>query len=110
MEEVTVQLLTNEHENGIKISLFTPNHSLSALDSGKNQPFLYYWRHSDWGECEAVCGEGVERRQVDCVLVGGDGSPVSHVHCDPDTMPANVQTCHTESCFWRSGEWTQVGR
>lgn len=109
-EEVTVQLLTNEDGNGVKIAFSVPKHSLHTVDLSKNEPFLYHWNYSTWGQCEAVCGEGVRRREVFCVMLGGDGSPMNSSYCDQDTVPAKVEACSMGSCHWETGNWTKVGR
>ncbi|KAH3741892.1 hypothetical protein DPMN_048622 [Dreissena polymorpha] len=42
-----------------------------------------------WYQCQGRCGEGWQRRQVDCI--DHDGEPGDK--CDPESRPADARRC-----------------
>ncbi|KAK2587121.1 hypothetical protein KPH14_002883 [Odynerus spinipes] len=51
------------------------------------------WYTSDWSECSATCGSGVQRRLVRCILEG-----VGSSSCKELTKPIELQRCNVEPC------------
>mmetsp|Transcript_102181 Transcript_102181/g.234149 ORF Transcript_102181/g.234149 Transcript_102181/m.234149 type:complete len:496 (+) Transcript_102181:84-1571(+) len=57
------------------------------------------WVVGDWGPCSTRCGDGMQRRSVECSdgVVG---------HC-PTNKPATEKMCReTTACRWDLGEWS----
>ncbi|KAG7454736.1 hypothetical protein MATL_G00262940 [Megalops atlanticus] len=61
------------------------------------------WAASEWSECMATCGKGVQRRQVSCLL---NGEKLDEGFCAPDSRPAPVGGCELPECAsWQAGDW-----
>ncbi|XP_067932084.1 A disintegrin and metalloproteinase with thrombospondin motifs 9-like [Watersipora subatra] len=54
------------------------------------------WRHGNWSQCSATCGEGTKYRRVGCRLPSGEyGVPAD---CDIKLMPATENLCNLVEC------------
>ena len=60
-EDVLLYVIANDGNRSVQYSAGVPLNQSSEF-SGH-----YAWRRSEWGDCEAVCGEGVQRSVVECV-------------------------------------------
>jgi len=58
------------------------------------------WRTSSWGACSALCGAGLQRRDVWCP------SENEGVNC-PGSLPESSRSCHIDACNWTVSEWSQ---
>lgn len=94
-ENITVFLLAKVQDEGIRYTFYQPRDA------------VFNWNTSDWVECEGMCGDGVQRREVMCVGSGGVGE-VNESHCDANTRPAETQPCNPGVCQWTTSEWTEV--
>lgn len=67
----------------------------------------YEWRAGEWSECSAKCGNGVRKRQVDCVE-GKTGGRVEQGRCEGG-KPGEIRACNMGPCEvgadWFVGEW-----
>ncbi|TRY53811.1 hypothetical protein DNTS_002771 [Danionella cerebrum] len=75
-------------------------------------PCVTNWYFSDWSKtCSAVCGPGVQRREVLCLSPGGyrkgDGAGAECV----SEKPADMRVCNPGPCththMWYTGPWGQ---
>ena len=101
-EDVLLYVIANDGNRSVQYSAGVPLNQSSEF-SGH-----YAWRRSEWGDCEAVCGEGVQRRMVECVRVEGvESVVVVEERCAGVGKPAAVRGCVAEDCRygWRVGEW-----
>ncbi|KAJ8019560.1 A disintegrin and metalloproteinase with thrombospondin motifs 9 [Holothuria leucospilota] len=60
------------------------------------------WIASDFGECNVVCGNGIQFRSVVCRL---NGVTVNDAECDPTTRPATENSCNVGACGWVTGDF-----
>ncbi|KAJ8019865.1 A disintegrin and metalloproteinase with thrombospondin motifs 9 [Holothuria leucospilota] len=60
------------------------------------------WVPGPYEECSAVCGIGIQTRDVICVL---NGATVNDELCDPTTRPASQQSCDAGECDWVTGDF-----
>ncbi|XP_066977997.1 papilin isoform X18 [Macrobrachium rosenbergii] len=71
----------------------------------------YRWYASEWSECSAECGEGVQTRHVMCGKRDADGvTLVPDVNCDKDTRFNSTEKCNgTGKCEgnWFAGPWSR---
>uniref|UniRef100_A0A8C5Q323 Papilin n=1 Tax=Leptobrachium leishanense TaxID=445787 RepID=A0A8C5Q323_9ANUR len=85
-----------------------------------NQPSLWSrivntkmtsWKISEWSQCTASCGGGVQTRSVYCVSYEGRSSQqvVNDAECAAFTeKPASQQACNLRACArWNTGQWTE---
>ncbi|GMH52349.1 hypothetical protein TrLO_g4395 [Triparma laevis f. longispina] len=62
----------------------------------------------EWGECDVTCGDGVEKRSVDCKdhlgrIVEGE--------CDFLVRPSEEKPCYDQPCaHWHRGMWSDCGK
>ncbi|KRT86056.1 hypothetical protein AMK59_2573, partial [Oryctes borbonicus] len=72
----------------------------------------FEWYASQWSECSAKCGSGVQTRKVVCTKATNDGfKKVENSNCDPAKKYDAVQNCTAaiKECpgEWFTGPWTQ---
>ncbi|XP_024868188.1 A disintegrin and metalloproteinase with thrombospondin motifs 9 isoform X1 [Temnothorax curvispinosus] len=53
------------------------------------------WNTGDWSECDAVCGNGFQHRQIRCQSHRGETLPDKECN---DEQPKHVRRCQKESC------------
>ncbi|GJQ76338.1 hypothetical protein Trydic_g2060 [Trypoxylus dichotomus] len=73
---------------------------------------IYEWYASQWSECSAKCGSGVQTRKVFCTKPTDDGfKKVESSNCDPLKKYDAVQNCTAaiKECpgEWFTGPWTK---
>ena len=72
---------------------------------------IYEWSVSQWDSCTGLCGEGVEKRDVDCQWIKTEElkEQVSDVHCAPISKPASSRVCELQKCrySWLTKEWAE---
>ena len=65
----------------------------------------HYEITSDWGECDAVCGDGNQHREVICV--DGFGAETAASDCIGQGVPATSRPCRLYPCpLWYRANWT----
>ena len=67
---------------------------------------------SDWTECSATCGGGVQRRVVKCEIISNDYfEEFSLEVCkDAGPVPEATRKCNEDICVtWQTGNWSEVG-
>lgn len=68
------------------------------------------WRFGDWGECNALCGGGVQARNIECASQDGRVDPEGA--CGPLPGPRD-RACNTAPCSpaaWAVGSWSEECR
>ncbi|XP_057647833.1 A disintegrin and metalloproteinase with thrombospondin motifs 20 [Chionomys nivalis] len=61
------------------------------------------WVTSEWSECPATCGKGMQQRQVWCQL---SDDPLSDGFCNASTKPESLRPCELRACTsWHVGPW-----
>ncbi|KAK7817013.1 hypothetical protein U0070_014356 [Myodes glareolus] len=62
------------------------------------------WVTSEWSECPATCGKGMQQRQVWCQL---SEDPLSDGYCNASTKPESLRLCELRACTsWHVGPWS----
>jgi hypothetical protein len=66
----------------------------------------YNWNTSAWTECSALCGGGLQLRDVWCERLS-DGARVADNFCQEDIKPAGSQPCNQMTCYrdYKSCGW-----
>ncbi|XP_061753596.1 A disintegrin and metalloproteinase with thrombospondin motifs 15-like [Nerophis ophidion] len=72
----------------------------------KEEPPLEKWTSTTWDECSVSCGEGFQRRMVQCLR--SDGSP--GLKCDPSQTPSAIRACGDPCPEWHIGQWAPCSR
>ncbi|XP_046840031.1 A disintegrin and metalloproteinase with thrombospondin motifs 9-like [Xenia sp. Carnegie-2017] len=63
------------------------------------------WRAGEWSRCSAACGEGNQRRKVQCVMNGN--RQTSPERCDSRRKPSDERSCRIKACpHWEYEEWS----
>ncbi|KAL1767546.1 A disintegrin and metalloproteinase with thrombospondin motifs 20 isoform X2, partial [Sigmodon hispidus] len=61
------------------------------------------WVTSEWSECPATCGKGMQQRQVWCQL---SEDHMSDDSCNASTKPQSLRPCELRACAaWHVGPW-----
>ncbi|XP_066464457.1 papilin isoform X2 [Eleutherodactylus coqui] len=65
------------------------------------------WNTGSWTQCSAECGEGIQKRTVNCKT--DTGAIVQDTVCMQQVKPADNQLCYGANCVqemgWHIGEW-----
>ncbi|XP_036145237.1 papilin isoform X3 [Monomorium pharaonis] len=74
----------------------------------------FQWFTSQWSECSAKCGSGVQTRKVFCGTFSDDiVKKVSDENCDPEKKFENTKNCTAEEpCKgeWFAGPWSKCSK
>ncbi|GAB1292199.1 A disintegrin-like and metallopeptidase (reprolysin type) with thrombospondin type 1 motif, 17 [Apodemus speciosus] len=73
----------------------------TPVQSCEGQDCLSIWEASEWSECSANCGKGIQKRTVTCTNSQGK--------CDASTRPKAEEVCEDYSgCYeWKTGDWSK---
>eukprot|EP00069_Balaena_mysticetus_P017244 bmy_10481T0 len=104
-EPLTIQVLTvgNALRPKIKYTYFVKKkkESFNAI------PTFSEWVIEEWGECSKSCGQGVQRRLVECRDI--NGQPASE--CAKEVKPASTRPCADLPCpLWQLGDWSPCSK
>ena len=91
----------------------------ATTQSCQTEPCRYEWHLSEWGGCDAVCGEGRRKREVVCLWMNlwlkngkeDEAARVSDSYCSNVSQPADSDSCQAEPCNhfqWVATDWTEV--
>ncbi|XP_051548484.1 A disintegrin and metalloproteinase with thrombospondin motifs 15-like [Myxocyprinus asiaticus] len=64
------------------------------------------WVAAVWDMCSVTCGNGLQRRMVQCLVA--DGGP--GVDCDPAHKPSTIQVCGDPCPMWEVGDWSPCSK
>lgn len=64
------------------------------------------WTASGWDECSVTCGNGLQKRLIECLK--GDGT--QGVDCDPAKRPNALQVCGDPCPMWHVGDWSACSK
>ncbi|XP_027021347.1 A disintegrin and metalloproteinase with thrombospondin motifs 15a [Tachysurus fulvidraco] len=64
------------------------------------------WVATGWDGCSVTCGNGLQRRLVQCLR--GDGTPGSD--CDPVKRPSALRSCGDPCPVWHIGDWSPCSK
>ncbi|XP_041047780.1 A disintegrin and metalloproteinase with thrombospondin motifs 9-like isoform X1 [Carcharodon carcharias] len=68
------------------------------------------WKTGDWAQCSALCGSGIQQREVFCQIAN---QSIEDSHCSQSTKPASIQRCQTGECLhysWHVEEWQKCSK
>ncbi|TKS83930.1 disintegrin and metalloproteinase with thrombospondin motifs 15 [Collichthys lucidus] len=72
----------------------------------KEDPALGKWISTNWDQCSVTCGNGIQRRMVQCLRP--DGKP--GFDCDPSQRPPATRVCGDPCPEWHVGQWAPCSR
>ncbi|XP_033120642.1 thrombospondin type-1 domain-containing protein 4-like isoform X2 [Anneissia japonica] len=69
------------------------------------------WYASDWGQCSAECGSGVQTRNVLCISESIPKQVLDDAAC-PGSRPNQQQRCETKPCapMWLQTDWSDCSK
>ncbi|RXM98653.1 A disintegrin and metalloproteinase with thrombospondin motifs 15 [Acipenser ruthenus] len=67
---------------------------------------MYKWAVTNWDECSVTCGDGLQRRLVEC----HDASGKSAASCDTSVRPEDLRICGDPCPVWEIGEWSPCSK
>ncbi|XP_049761199.1 A disintegrin and metalloproteinase with thrombospondin motifs 17 [Elephas maximus indicus] len=73
----------------------------TPVQSCEGQDCLSIWEASEWSQCSADCGKGMQNRTVTCTN--------THGKCDAARRPKDEEACEDYSgCYeWKTGDWSK---
>ncbi|XP_049641714.1 A disintegrin and metalloproteinase with thrombospondin motifs 1 [Suncus etruscus] len=105
-EPLTIQVLTVGHalRPKIKYTYFVKKKKQEPFNA---IPTFSEWVIEEWGECSKSCGQGWQRRLVECRDL--NGQPASE--CAKEVKPASTRPCADLPCpRWQLGEWSPCSK
>ncbi|XP_043933862.1 A disintegrin and metalloproteinase with thrombospondin motifs 9 [Protopterus annectens] len=69
------------------------------------------WNTEDWGQCSVSCGQGTQKRDVNCLSAAQKN--VQDSECILAVKPTTVQLCHLANCpdyHWKSEDWQECSK
>ena len=99
-DDVTIFIIANTNNLSIHYSAGIPTINVSIFTVAG------VWRVGEWGGCDGACGEGVRRREVECVQ---SDMVVQDSHCETKNRPSSEEPCSTDvGCYyeWRVSPWS----
>ncbi|XP_007260554.3 A disintegrin and metalloproteinase with thrombospondin motifs 15a [Astyanax mexicanus] len=72
----------------------------------KEPPSYGKWAAGGWDECSVTCGNGLQRRLVQCLR--NDDKPGTD--CDPAKRPNAMRACGDPCPMWDVGEWSPCSK
>ncbi|XP_072471027.1 A disintegrin and metalloproteinase with thrombospondin motifs 1 [Notamacropus eugenii] len=104
-EPLTIQVLTvgNFLRPKIKYTYFVKKkkESFNAI------PTFSEWVIEEWGECSKSCGQGWQRRSVECRDINGQLAS----ECAKELKPENTRPCANVPCpQWQLGDWSPCSK
>uniref|UniRef100_A0A8C2KL92 ADAM metallopeptidase with thrombospondin type 1 motif, 15a n=1 Tax=Cyprinus carpio TaxID=7962 RepID=A0A8C2KL92_CYPCA len=95
----------------IRYSFYLPRESKDAKVQKKEEkahiaPKPGKWVAAGWNVCSVTCGNGLQRRMVQCL--GGDDGP--GMDCEPAQKPSAIQSCGDPCPMWEVGEWSPCSK
>ncbi|XP_053682403.1 papilin [Sabethes cyaneus] len=100
-ESVYLVLLSQDRNVGV-----TYEYSIASKTAPIDEPDSYSWTYTPFDDCSAVCGGGVQYRNVTC----NSRTTLKQVEeslCDAASKPTESQRCGQEACppQWHEGSW-----
>ncbi|ENN71822.1 hypothetical protein YQE_11556, partial [Dendroctonus ponderosae] len=88
--------------------------SVRKCEANTNETCNFLWYASQWSECSARCGKGIQTRTLFCGLATGDEvKKVENDKCDQSKTFDIIRNCTgTEDCDgeWFSGPWGECSK
>ncbi|XP_066141086.1 papilin isoform X3 [Euwallacea fornicatus] len=92
----------------------TKPESVRECDGNQNASCNYLWYASQWSECSAKCGKGIQTRSLFCGLsTAGGVQKVDNDKCDLNRTFETIKNCTgKEECDgeWFSGPWGECSK
>ncbi|XP_065833779.1 A disintegrin and metalloproteinase with thrombospondin motifs 18-like isoform X2 [Oscarella lobularis] len=72
----------------------------------------FSWHASSWSECTATCGQGIQTRNVECIVAGKSGSVRPDEDCRGQLKPNESRLCVLEPCGaqWLVSDWSRCSQ
>ncbi|XP_039619928.1 A disintegrin and metalloproteinase with thrombospondin motifs 15-like [Polypterus senegalus] len=67
---------------------------------------LCKWVTGSWDDCSVTCGNGLQKRTVEC----RDNNGISATDCDMSLRPVDLRICGDPCPLWNIGEWSPCSK
>ncbi|MBN3302554.1 ATS15 metalloproteinase, partial [Amia calva] len=67
---------------------------------------MFKWAVGSWDDCSVTCGNGLQKRMVECL----DGDGKSATDCDSTQRPNDIRLCGDPCPVWDIGDWSPCSK
>ncbi|TSQ46621.1 A disintegrin and metalloproteinase with thrombospondin motifs 15 [Bagarius yarrelli] len=99
------KILKKEQRKHVHNSILTDTNKVKQKKPAYQKPSSK-WVTSDWEECSVSCGNGFQKRLVQCLDSNGEAS----AYCDSSLKPDFQKVCGDPCPMWSIGEWSPCSK
>lgn len=99
------KVLKKEERNPTQNSVLEDSNKVELKKPAYQLP-SYKWVAADWNKCSVTCGNGVQRRLIQCLNSDGETA----THCDGTQKPNAIRVCGDPCPTWSFAEWSSCSK
>ncbi|XP_017345690.2 A disintegrin and metalloproteinase with thrombospondin motifs 15 [Ictalurus punctatus] len=99
------KILKKEERKHVQNSILVDTNKVQLKKLAYQKPSSK-WVTSDWEECSVSCGNGFQKRRVQCL----DSNGKATAFCDSTQRPSSQKVCGGPCPMWSIGEWSACSK
>ncbi|XP_036415809.1 A disintegrin and metalloproteinase with thrombospondin motifs 15 [Colossoma macropomum] len=99
------KILKKEERNHAQNSILEDTNKVELKKPAYQKPSSK-WVYGDWEVCSVSCGNGFQKRLVQCL----DSNGKAATYCDSTQRPSTIRVCGDPCPMWSTGEWSACSK